>query len=326
MATIKDVAVEAGVSISTVSRVINNSLLVTEEKRNKVMQAIKKVGYEIPRRIAIRGIKNKIILVITTMFSRPLLDGFRLAANEMGYVVLFELLDDSPDTYDQCTDVLRLLEKDILCGVILVNVMSKSEKVAALFGSLPVVQVGEYYPFDPTYVVLTDDEKASYEMTSLLIEKGKRKIAYTALEDNFLFNLNRIEGYRNALQRYGLEQKPEYIYRADYSIEGGRDAARYFLSLSERPDAICCVVDTIAVGCVKELISQGIRIPDDIAVTGFDDSYMAETIIPEITTVAQSYHEISAEAIRCLDLIIQGKSNIGRKIIIPHTLIERETT
>lgn len=329
MATVQDVARTAGVSVSTVSRVLNNSVLVTGEKRERVLQAIEEVGYEVSRSKAARNSKNKAILVVSSILVDDLFAGIEKAAFEHGYLVIQEYIGVSRDAYARCQELLQTLQ-DIICGILLVNVVSKEENLPLLFSPFPVVQIGEHYDLTPTYVVLTDDEKAFYDMVMLLIKQGKKQIAFIGTGQGGVhelhLNTERKHGYKRALQGSGLSYDPSYTYLADYSIEGGQDAVQYLLGLKQPPDAICCVADVIAVGCVKELSKRNIEIPRQIAVTGFDNLPVAEACIPSITTVAQSFGEIGMEAVHTLDQVIQGQMTKGRKIFVSHEIIERETT
>lgn len=331
MATVQDVAAAAGVSVSTVSRVINNSVLVTPEKRERVMQAIAQVGYELPRSRAAKNNANKVILVVTSILFEELMTGIQETASELGYVVIHEYIGVSQNAYARCQELMTILQNSI-CGVVLVNVVSKDKDLPKLFSSVPVVQVGEFYEMNPTYVVATDDEYAFFDMVNLLIQKGRRKIAYVGIgisenaDDELFINKKRRQGYQRALYENGLPYLPEYTFAADYSIEGGMDAAKYLLSLENPPDAICCAVDSIAVGVVKGLRRSGISVPGQVAVTGCDGLPIAQACIPAITTVAQSFEEMGSEAMQILERIIQGQISKGCKVLIQHEIIQREST
>lgn len=331
MATVQDVANAAGVSVSTVSRVLNNSVLVTPEKREKVMQAIAEVGYEMSRTKAMKNVKARAVLVVTTILFEDLLRGIDEAADELGYTIIHEYIGVQQNAYARCQELLSVLRGSI-AGVLLVNVVSKDENIPKLFSEYPVVQVGEFFSMDPTYVIATDDECAFHDMVSLLIRKGRKRIAYVGIgtsevsHTELIINKKRRQGYRRALSENELPYLPEYTFSADYSIEGGMDAAEYLLGLNPPPDAVCCAVDQIAVGCVKKLRQRGIDVPGQIAVTGCDDHLIAQACIPSITTIAQSFEEIGAEAIQVLDRIVQGQLTRGCKVLIQHEIIEREST
>ncbi len=331
MATIQDVAANAGVSVSTVSRVLNNSVLVTPEKRERVMQAISAVGYEMSRTKAMKSNKNKTILVVTTILFEDIMSGIEEAANELGYSLIYEYIGVRQNAYARCQELLSVLQGAI-AGIVLINVLSKHENLAKVFGDYPVVQIGEFYEMNPSYVIATDDEMAFYDITSLLIRKGRKRIAYVGMGNaegtgsDLFINKKRKQGYRRALSENDLPYQKELIFYADYSIEGGMDAAAYLMDLENPPDAICCSVDRIAVGCIKELRRRGISVPEQVAVTGCDGQPDALSCIPSITTIAQSFVDIGSEAVQVLERVIQGQMNKGCKMLIQHEIIEREST
>ncbi len=329
MATITDVANEAGVSLSTVSRVLNNNVFVSDEKRELVLKAMKKVGYQPSSKRVVKYNKNKVILVVTSILLDSVISGIEEAASDLGYIVLIEYIGLGSDGYARCSETLKTL-RNSLCGVILVNVVSRDENIPRLFGDIPVVQIGEYYELNPTYVVLTDDEKASYDITKHVIGTGKNRIAYvstsSASSTYIHFAQQRLAGYRRALLDSGIQPDDSLVYKTDLSIEGGREAARYFTSLPQPPDAICCITDLMAVGCISELKKLKMQIPEQIAVAGFDNLEYTEVFSPSITTISQNFDEMGAQAVDTLDRIIQGRLTKGQTIYISHELIEREST
>ncbi len=187
MATIVDVANEAKVSVATVSRVLNNSFAVTEEKRKLVLAAIEKVGYQpTVRTKSNRSGGGKIIFVVTSILVDDLFDSIQAAANDLGYNVIFNYIGKSKDAtaYSSTYDLLRILQDQSIAGILLINAIAKDENLQTYFNRIPVVQIGEYCELNPTYAVLTDDIKASFDMTQLLVGKGHRKIAFIFTGDN----------------------------------------------------------------------------------------------------------------------------------------------
>ena len=330
MATINEVAQEANVSISTVSRVINNSFVVTEEKRRSVLAAMKKVGYQPAQRTRnSTSSSNKIILVISSLLIQDLFIEIQNVANDMGYNVLFNYIGDSNTGYANSFDLLQLLN-DKVCGIILVNTIFKIKEIHTYFERFPVIQVGEAYQSNPCYIVSTDDIHAAYDLTNLLIRKGKNRIAFMTIErpeeSKMEFSDNRLKGYKQALIEHNLPICEDLIAYTDFSIEGGIEGTKKLLQLPKRPDAIFCLSDSMAVGCIKALKSEGINIPNEISVAGFDNLVIASVCSPELTTVAQSFTEIGAEAVRMLDMLINGVMTQGRRIFINYEIIEREST
>lgn len=328
MVTIQDVAKKAGVSVSTVSRVLNNNFMVTEEKRKLVLDAVKSTGYTAIRAKSTKRAKNKMVMVITSFLMMEMCEFIREAAIEMGYPVLFNFAGDSSSSYQNSADVLRVLRNDSVAGIILVNAVYKDPSLELYFKHFPVVQIGEEYPYTPSYTVNIDDFQAGYDITTYLLNKGYKNIGFVGIDrglehDRPDFSENRYKGYRQALKDRGATCNDAWVTYTDYSTEGGTDAAKAFHKMDNRPDAVCCVSDVIAVGCVNEFKQLGLSLPTDIAVTGFDNSNLTDVCTPGLTSVAQDYQDIGREAIQMLDSLIHGGLGKGRKVIIPHEIVER---
>ncbi len=332
MVTLSDVAREANVSVATVSRAINNSLLVTEEKVERINAAIKKLGYEPPMRQKHNNITtNKVIVVVTAMLQPNLLDSIRDTAYELGYELAISYTGEGKEGYERAMSLLRILSPNNFSGIITINNLFRDKQVWNEFSHYPVVQIGEYVDISPCYVILTDDTLGASEMTQYLIDKGYKRIAFVTnkrfLEkDNFRFARQREDGFRQTLIENNMEFDESFKIYVDYTQEGGREAAQKIIAMKNRPDAVFCIGDIIAASCINELNRAGIRVPGEIAVAGYDNMEISEYCTPQLTTVAQSFVEIGAEAVRTLDMIVNGNLSTGRKIYVEHRILEREST
>lgn len=335
MVTIRDVAKAADVSISTVSRVINNSPNVTREKKNRVLAAIEAVGY-IPN---IKPKENgadpaRVILVITTIFHYALCPAIEENASDMGYEVLFKYTGEYENgIHKKVTEGIykEILKSRWLSGIILLNPsMNKDTYLDSFMEDYPVVQVGCSVRDYGGYSVATDDFQASYDMTSYLLSRGYRRIALVTPNDqmdasHYSYTNDRYYGYHKALEMAGGGLEECVIY-CDQSMKGGHEAAKQVLALENRPDAIFCLLDKIALGCMRELMDAGLRIPEDIGVAGYDgDSWGAE-LTPSLTTVIQSFDDIGAEAVQMMDQAIRGEISNGRRLFVAHHIEAREST
>jgi DNA-binding LacI/PurR family transcriptional regulator len=128
-----------------------------------------------------------------------------------------------------------------------------------------------------------------------------------------------------ALEEAGIPFSPDMIIYTDYTAEGGMEAARQIAEMKKRPDAVLCVSDYVAAGCIAELRALGIAIPSDMAVTGFDNNELSEICRPRLTTVHQSFEEMGAEALFMLDALVSGRFKMGRITYIQHSIIERDS-
>lgn len=330
MVTIADVAREAGVSLSTASRALNNSVVVSQEKKDRVAEAVKKLGYH-PIRIstARRAQQNKIILVVSAMLHNEMLDSIRKTAAEMGYQTLVAFVGETlDDGYRNALEILKMLPSNLLCGLIFAHNQCWDREQWAEFSSYPLVQIGESQPMTPKISVTIDDHEAAYDMTHYLIQKGYRNIVYVSSNDQARYSYCRPRqaGFEDAMRDAGLPLTPESIMRADYVLDGGTDVAQRLLKMKKLPDAVFCSSDYMALGCIAELQKNGIKVPQEVAVSGFDNIEASEYCQPRLTTVGQPYEEMGAEAVRLLDMLYSGSIVSGRKVVAAHTILDREST
>lgn len=340
MITIREVAKAADVSISTVSRVINNSPNVTREKRNRVLAAIEAVGYVPnvkPKEPEVVEQGGKVILVITTIFHASLCPAIEENAREQGYDVLFKYTGEYDGGIEKALSGSlwkEVLKPEMLGGIILLNPSMIRELYSDPFLSqYPVVQVGCSMKNYGGYTVSTDDFQAAYDMTAYLVSCGYKRIAFVSTNDNidasrYSFARERYYGYHRALKDAGVAAAQEQVIYCDLSAKGGREAAAQILGMdpSERPDAVFCMADRIAFGLTKALLDAGVRIPEDMGVVGFDGVSEGEDMTPALTTLVQAFDDIGAEAVQMLDQVIRGEISNGRKLLVAHHLAIRETT
>jgi LacI family repressor for deo operon, udp, cdd, tsx, nupC, and nupG len=330
--TVSDVAKAAGVSTATVSRVLNDSKLVTESKRRRVSQVMQELGYVPQNRTGKKTPGNQIILLVSSVF--PVLEeicaGINAAIRELD--APWELaICYAGDDYKNALSLMKLIPQDLLRGLIFFNNFCTDRELWEEFQRYPLVRIGEYSDNDPSFVISTDDFKAMSDMTGLLIRKGRRRFAlvsnnFFAEQQRYYFCMRREAGFRAALREAGLPFDERMLLYVDYTVEGGLDAARRIAEMRPLPDAVVCVNDFIATGCVIGLGELGIQIPGGMAVTGFDGMEVAEFCRPKLTTVRQAFEEMGMEALRMLDTLSMGRLGAGRITFIAHSIIEREST
>ncbi|MDR0641240.1 MAG: LacI family transcriptional regulator [Treponema sp.] len=334
IATIVDVARQAGVSIATVSRVINNSRMVSEQMRSRVLEAMRKLGYQ----PVIRESKNTrplLILVssVTTMMVEDVVTGITGAIATMNPMpnLAISLAKQNTDSYQHTHSLLKTIPREMLYGLIFLNNMCSTGTLWNEFQQYPLVQIGEYVDTDPLLAVMTDDMSAMKELTGLLIRRGRRRFLLVSNrfagneQQQYRFCVRREAGFRMALEEAGIPFSADMIIYADYTTEGGIEAARQIAGMKQRPDAVLCVSDYIAVGCIAELQNLGVAIPSDMAVTGFDNVEISEICRPRLTTVHQSFEEMGAEALFMLEALVSGKLKMGRITYIQHSIMERDS-
>lgn len=332
MSTITDVAKEADVSLATVSRVINKSFLVSEEKKERVLSAMEKLDYQVPIKAKEgRSASPKLILVISTIYLPDLFSGLQTAASELGYAVIYNQNSDNEDGWEMTGDILKILQNNIICGIIMVNAIYKNETLRNLLSPYHVVQIGEPINMPQNYWVSIDDVEAAYDLTNHLISLGKKRIALMTIKHSsekavMAFVENRERGFEKAMREHGLLVEEKLKFFSDYAADGGAYTMGKLLAKGEKPDAIVCICDSIAYGCLSVCEKNGIKVPEEIAICGFDNMEFSEFTSPTLTSIDQSFADIGREAIVMLNSVINGEISLGRKLFVNHRLIVRKST
>ena len=331
MATLIDVAKEAGVSPATVSRVINNSFLVSDEKKQRVYEALEKVGYVIPVKHSAPHSKNGKLLLIVLFNEHPgLCEGLQQQAGELGYSLVYQRMTEYTSEADIINLVQLLDATGQLAGIFMLDYyLGRNADLETLFKRYPVVYIGEASQPDANLISI-DDYQAAYDATRHLLDLGRRRIAIYATkapENRGNFEVQRIRGYRSALMDSGILPTEELIRYTDFTSEGAvYTTNKMFTTMEELPDAIICMNDNIAIGCIRTLIERGLRVPEDIAVLGMDNESFGEYVTPSLTTIAQEYTSMGTEAMQVMHMVISAGMQGSRKIFVPHHLIVREST
>jgi len=326
MATIIDVAKEAGVSIATVSRVINNSMAVSGASKRKVQEAMVKVGYQ--SKEARSDADKKYILLVSAVYATDIVEGIVNQAEELGYQVFVVYKSNATlGVRSVMMNMLDVCEK--MAGLILMDVNHDKNDIQAIQEHFPVVVVGEH-ACNGTYVVETNIQQAVVEVIDLFVKKGRKRIALIIKEDNMGLDMQLASemkmGYIQGLMKYSYEFKEENIVQGEFSYSGGYESTMELLKRKERPDAILCISDSVASGCLRALYDNNVKVPDEISVCGFNGEEAYEWTVPRLTTVKQNMLEIGQEAVKTLDTLIQGAESKNSKIYIDHEILERETT
>ena len=329
---INDVAEYAGVSLATVSRVINGKK-VKKETKEKVEEAIKKLNYT-PNFMAssLQRTKSNMILIIVPEISNPyysaILEGVEVTAKSLGYNII---LGSSYSSEVQLLDYLTLLNMKLVDGIILMEKISKEKikekiKDENLFSR--IVQCSEYIEDNGLTYITIDHKKAAYEAVNHLISIGKKDIYFFSMKRDYTYSTKRKEGLLEAMADNGLEFNPQNeILLDELSIREAQKYMNIILNNRKIEDiGIFAVSDVIAIGVIKALNMKGIRIPQEAAVIGFDNIEFSAVTEPSLTTVSQPGYELGAESVKSLVRKITGENPAAEKIILEHELIVRETT
>ncbi|MEG0913685.1 MAG: LacI family DNA-binding transcriptional regulator [Oscillospiraceae bacterium] len=342
MADIKDVARQAGVSISTVSRVINDSKAVSPELKSKVNQAIARIGYS--ANSVARGLKifktNNIAIIITSVsrtFFASVLEGANNAADQLGYSMIIAETHDSLEREMQLVDAFASQWVD---GIVLassaygndpktVQYIEKLQSLEKKGMRIPVITLE--YALDSQYIdaVVIDHEKAAYKAVCYLINSINRKnIIHISLPKNHLMGRMRIAGYKRAFEESGLVYDENNIIAGDYTTYSGYKIVKQLLADNRKFDAIFCANDQMAVGAIKACEEFKILIPEQVAIVGNDDIFAASIVSPSLTSISVPKFELGATAVRRMHEIIGGDgTRKPRQIISLDTSFEeREST
>ncbi|KQV58501.1 MULTISPECIES: LacI family DNA-binding transcriptional regulator [unclassified Caulobacter] len=340
--TIYDVAARAGVSIKTVSRVMNNEPNVRPAMRERVLTAAGDLGYS--PNLSARSLAGSRSFVIAVFVDAALtIDhwqsergadylsriqlGATLECRAAGYHLLIELIDhEGPQVRQEVAALLAALKPD---GVILTPPSSDNEVVLELLdkAGTPYVRVGpERGGLGPR--VHMDDVAAAREMTEHLADLGHKRIGFIVGEPRYGASQARREGYLEAMKARRLPVAEGLVRQGDFTFQSGLEQAKALLALADRPTAIFASNDDMALGCIAAIAEAGLMIPGDISVAGFDDSPSSRFSRPQLTTVRQPVAEMSSVAAKLL--IAQAKSNERpeRPIdeLLPFELIHRAST
>lgn len=331
--TLEEVARVAGVSRSTVSRVINEQPSVRPETRERVWQAIHECGYRpdpvarslVTRRTQIIGVV--IPEAVAQLFADPffplLLRGATETCNAQHYQLILALFDDPSKERDLYERVLR---NGYVDGVVVASASLADPLISHLEeDGIPFVSVGRH-PSKDVHFVDADNVSGAHMAVEHLIRLGHRRIATICGRLDMAAGKDRLRGYRQALEAHRIPVQNELIVEGDFSEASGMAAMPPLLSAS--PSAVFSASDTMAIGALKALRRAGLRVPEDIALVGFDDIPVASVVEPALTTVRQPIERLGSMAVEVLLGLLRDAPDVRaptHKIILPAELIVRES-
>ena len=329
--TLEEVARIAGVSRSTVSRVINEEPHVRSETRERVWQAIRDSGYR-PHAVARSLVTNRTGIVgmvipeaVTTLFTDPffplLLQGTTQACNAHHYQLMLSLFN-APAAEQESYQ--RVLGNGYMDGVIVASASLNDPLIPALLRDrIPFVSIGKYPDERVTYVDVENREGARMAVEHL-IHLGHRKIGTITGPLDMIHGQERLQGYRQALDARGIQIDKNLIVEGDYSESSGGSGMQRLLPAS--PTAVFVGSDTMAIGALKALRQAGRQVPGDVALVGFDDIPMASAVQPSLTTVRQPISPMGVLAVETLLDLIEQRVSGPRRILLPTQLVVRESS
>jgi DNA-binding LacI/PurR family transcriptional regulator len=329
MSTIEQVAKVANVSVATVSRVINNSAQVSDKTRKKVESAIKKLSYE-PNYLgrSLRQSETNMILAMVHGIDNPffsqIMRGIESVAHAHGINVLI------CTTYgDSIREMhyLEMLKRRYVDGAILLSSCMDVQELDQLDENYPIVQVIENRPASKAISVCVDYYQAAEQLMEHLIQSGRRNIVFihTGLQE-IISSTEKFRAYKDALQKHGLPLLSEQIIYNEFGFDSGKELIGKFLMEHPDIDAVFAASDLVACGVIYAIQKKGLRVPEDIAVAGFDNTIYANINKPRITTVDQNSFELGSTAMKLLLQKIRQTPLEQRHVKVAHRLIIQGST
>jgi LacI family transcriptional regulator len=316
--TIKDVAREAQVSIATVSRVVNGHGNVTDATRARILGVAERLRYvpDSAARSLITGLTHTIGVLLPDLYGEffsEIIRGIDLAARKRG---LHLLLSGVHGSSADAADAIRALRGRV-DGLLIMSPHADSAFLAAnLTDDTPTVLMNTRVLGNSHPAFVVDNRAGARTVVEHLAARGRRRIAFVAgPRDNF-DAAERLVGYREGLA-HALPDAVALILDGDFSEEGGYRAGQQLLKLPVRPDAVFAANDTMAIGCLFALTEAGLRVPDDVALAGFDDIPIARFVSPPLTTVRVSIAELGSRALDRLAAAIDspGREKVSTEIL-----------
>lgn len=326
--TIKDVAKKAGVSISTVSRVINDSKPVTNEVKQRVLDVIKETGY-VPNPLARSLVTKKSQLIgvivpeVTDTFAAEVLNGIEEISKMYDYDILLANTYSEKDLEVKNINLLRAKQVE---GIVMISWDIDKDVVGLLEDSgIPAVYISKTTRDFDIYNVSINNNSAVKDMTNFLLDRGHKKIAL--LNTTFQTNLadERITGYMDAIVGRGLKVNEGFIKSCGPTFDDGYMAVKEMLESKVDVDAIFATSDEVAIGAINACFDLGYKVPEDISVVGFYDIEFSKMCRPKLTTVKQPLYDMGAVAIRMIIKMVKGIEIDEKKVELPYTISDRDS-
>jgi LacI family transcriptional regulator len=329
-ATIRDVAAAAGVSIATVSRILNGRPDVAPATREAVLRAVDELGFTSNRNArSLSGGRTSLIAVTVPIveaeyFSR-ILGGTADALFEHDLQIV---LVPTMHLRDRATTSLARLTNGTTDGAVLVTPEESNDELTALVhADYPFVVVDPIEPLDEGVpAVSAANALGGRAATEHLLALGHRRIGVITGVPDWLASVERLNGYRSALAAAGELPDPALVVESDWAVEGGEEAAAGLLDRHRPPTAIFAFNDNMAVGVLRAARARRLRVPEDLAVVGFDDSEQATSVTPPLTTVRQPLAEMGRMAVSLLVRLLENRRVEGMRIELQTRLVVREST
>ncbi|WP_276357476.1 LacI family DNA-binding transcriptional regulator [Cohnella caldifontis] len=330
--TIKDVAKKAGVSPSTVSRVLSNHPRISKETARKVKTIMEELGYH--QNVMARSLVSNKTYTLGMVLPRPAeelfqnhffaenIRGITTQASRNGYDLL---MTAGHSEAEELTAVTRLVKGRRVDGIILLQSRRNDPIIAFLRNEgFPFVLIG--HSEEEILCVDNDNVQAAFDATQHLIAQGHERIGFVSGPPHLTVSIDRLEGYRKAMNGHWLPMQPEWIVEGEFLQESGYRAMSYLMNLPERPTALVVIDDIVTFGILRGLNELGYRVPDDLSLVSFNNIALAELSSPPLSSVDIGIYQLGYMASQQLIRAIQDDHPLPLRTIVPHRLIVRESS
>lgn len=330
-ARIKDVAAMAGVSLKTVTNVVHERPYVKQETRDRVLAAIAELDYR-PSRAGrqLQSGRSNLITLVVPRIDEPYLGGLAhaliTAATPRG---LRLLIDETSGQVEQELEAANGYPGHGIDGVIFSPFALNPAHLAARSHDVAMVMLGQFLPASTADYVAIDDLGSAADAVAHLVQQGRRRIGFLGAQPGLPGALGEVRwgGYAAALAEHGLRPPPGGIAPGvRFTRESGDAGVQEVLARAPDVDALVCASDLMAVGAIRALQRHGRRVPEDVAVLGWDNIVDGEYTTPSLTTVAPDLAALAAQTLDALIRRIEGDRTPGREYVVPHRLVVRQST
>ncbi|RPA70270.1 LacI family transcriptional regulator [Cyclobacteriaceae bacterium YHN15] len=330
--TMKEIAKKLGVSVSTVSRALKDSPELHPDTKMRVVEMAKSMNYQYnllaqSLRISRSKVLGVIVPELTSHFFSSNISGIQDTAYKRGYNIM---ICQSNESYEQEKANIRTLVSSQVDGLLisLSRETKNYEHLQDLYDrEIPFIMFDRVTEEIPVSKVTVDDAHGAYLAVQHLLEQGCKKIAYFSGPEDLYISKKRKEGYLEALKEFGISEKESKIYITDLTPEMNRKITLEMLQEEDRPDAIFAMIDPLAVDVMMVLKEKGIKIPEDIALSGFTNNPTSAVVEPSLTTVSQPGYEMGQIAANhLLDQLDEVVSDDPQSFVLLTTLVVRESS
>lgn len=328
-ATIYDVAREAGVSIATVSQVINGKGKISEERRSEIIQIMERLHYH-PSVIAaaLTGKKTYTLGLLVPDISNPFFAEVARAVEDQGHQLGYSLIICSTDNKDERVErYVALLQQKSVDGMIIGTGVDNKELLHPLLEQrMPIALIAREMPALPVHTVVVDDFVGGVLAAGHLLGLGHKRVAVLAEQPKVSSSRERVRGFEETIAEAGLALDRSRVKHCDYGVEDGRRKTLELLREVERPTALFCCNDWLAIGALQAAKELAIRVPEELSIVGFDNTVLASVTSPPLTTVAQPIEPMGQMAVNLLIQELQKELNIKQRIVLRPELTVRGST